>query len=62
VEQRLEIVRGELIGTMVLSLRRHPCQLHSVINTLLSILGFNKNLLNLFMTNASFGDACLLST
>lgn len=46
--------------TLILCLRRHGCQLGPIIKSLTEIIGYNKNLLTLFLGNGSADEVALL--
>jgi hypothetical protein len=46
--------------TFVLCLRRHGGQLAPIIKALTEIIGYNKNLLSLFVSNGNSNEAALL--
>ena len=61
-EVRLDILKNELISTFVLSLRRHPTQLKAIVSSLVAIVGFNRNLLSMFLSHCVFSDTALVMT
>lgn len=48
------------MSTLILCLRRHSCQLTSIIRTLTEMVGYNRNLLTLFLNNGSSNEVTLL--
>lgn len=46
--------------TFVLSQRRHTCQIRSIIDSLLEILGVNVNLVSFILAHSQTNEASLL--
>lgn len=46
--------------TLVLCLRRHSCMVGPIVRAINEMVGHNKNLLTLFLMNASVGEVDLL--
>jgi hypothetical protein len=47
------------MSTFILSLRRHGGQLGPIIKSLTEIIGYNKNLLSLFLANSNINEVAL---
>lgn len=58
--EKYEIVKNELMSTLILCLRRHSCQVGPIIKALTEMVGYNKNLLSLFISHGSANEVNLL--
>lgn len=59
VRESFEVVKTELMSTFVLCLRRHSCLCKSLVQSLTSILGYNKNILTLLTSHSSVNEATI---
>lgn len=55
-----EIIKNELMPTLIMCLRRHGGQLGPIIRALTEIIGYNKNILSIFLANGNINEVTLL--
>lgn len=60
MEPKYELIKQELISTYLLCIRRHTCLISLIAQSIITILGFNKNILDLVLANASLKEAAEL--
>lgn len=53
---KFEVLRDELMETILLSLQRHPTQLQTTVKIIIELIGYHKGLLSLTQANCSINE------